>query len=64
MKRPTNLREFRKRKLREEQNAASAARRAQEGETKAERNARAKREALQRRIVDGAKREPGDAGGG
>lgn len=55
MKHPTNLREFRKRKLREAQKSASAARRAHEGETKSERNARAKREALRRRIVDGAR---------
>jgi len=55
VKRPTNLREFRKRKLREDQKSASAARRAHEGETKAERSAHAKREAKRRRIVEGAR---------
>jgi len=58
VKRPTNLREFRRRRARGEKARAAAARRAHEGETKAERTARAKSEALRRRIVDGARLPP------
>jgi hypothetical protein len=54
VKRPTNLREFRKRRARDEKSRAAAARRAHDGETKASRTARALNEAQRRRILDGA----------
>lgn len=60
MKHPTNLRRFRKRRLREDQQRASGASRALEGETKAERAARAKRESLRERTLAGARRVPTD----
>ena len=61
MKRPTettNLRRFKKRKLREDQKRAAESRRAHEGETKHARAARAKQAGIRERILDGARRSP------
>ena len=60
MKRPTNLREFRKRKARDEKSRAAAVRRAHEGDTKASRAARTASEALRQRTLDGARRTPSE----
>lgn len=56
MTKPTNLKRFRKQKARDAKARGAAASRAREGQTGAERAARAKQDALQARRIEGARR--------
>jgi hypothetical protein len=57
MSKPTNLGRFRKQKARDAKARGAAANRAREGQTAAERAARAKQDERRARLLEGARRE-------